>query len=63
MELNMKKYIYSCTVLIVLSLCIKVRNIQVTASNQGKKINNSKRFFQYKNRITCISFKSNTSSD
>lgn len=63
MELNMKKYIYSYTVLIVLSLCTKVRNIQATASNQGKKLTTQKRLFQYKNRITCISFKSNTSSD
>lgn len=44
MELNMKKYIYSCTVLIVLSLCTKARNIQVTASNQGKKLTTQKDF-------------------
>lgn len=51
MELNMKKYIYSCTVLIVLSLCTKARNIQVTASNQGEKLTTQKDFSNTKTEL------------
>lgn len=47
----MKKYVYSCTVLIVLSLCINVRNIQVTASNQGEKLTTQKDFSNTKTEL------------
>lgn len=44
-----------------LSLCTKARNRYQRQNTEI--VNNSKKSFQYKNRITWISYKANTSSD